>query len=375
MNFTESTGIKQPFYTRFAFIAIALFAFGYTLYIAQGIILPLVYAFIIAILLNPLVNFLMRKRFSKPLAITVAVVLAMIVLIGVLVLIVYQFSVFSETFPQLKEKFTLTKTGFVQWISETFGFKTAEINARMDASRLKVINDFAVGQRLTEIGHIVVVLLLLPVYIFLILHYKTLLLEFIRKLFRTEHHIAVVDVLAKSKSLVQTYLTGLLFEMAIVAVLNSVGLLILGIDYAIILGLIGAVLNIIPYIGGMIAIALPMTIAYITKDSALYPLLVLLLYTFIQLIDNNYIIPKIVASRVKLNALISIVVILIGGAIWGIPGMFLAIPLTAIAKVICDNIEPLKPWGFLLGNIVPVTSRFTFLKPKKATTADLPPKV
>jgi predicted PurR-regulated permease PerM len=245
----------------------------------------------------------------------------------------------------------------------------------MDASRLKVINDFAVGQRLTEIGHVVVVLLLLPVYIFLILHYKTLLLEFIRKLFRTEHHTTVVDVLAKSKSLIQTYLTGLLFEMAIVAVLNSVGLLILGIDYAIILGLIGAVLNIIPYIGGIIAIALPMTIAFITKDSALYPLLVLLLYMVIQLVDNNYIIPKIVAARVKLNALISIVVILIGGAIWGVPGMFLAIPLTAIAKVICDNIEPLKPWGYLLGNIVPVTSRFTFLKHKKIAVTDHPPQV
>jgi predicted PurR-regulated permease PerM len=108
VNLNETITAKQPFYTRFAYISIALFAFGYTLYIAQGIILPLVYAFIIAILLNPLVNFLIRKRFRKALAITIAVVLAMAVLIGVMLLIVYQFSMFSETFPQLKEKFTLT---------------------------------------------------------------------------------------------------------------------------------------------------------------------------------------------------------------------------------------------------------------------------
>jgi predicted PurR-regulated permease PerM len=65
---------------------------------------------------------------------------------------------------------------------------------------------------------------------------------------------------------------------------------------------------------------------------------------------------------VQLNALISVIAVLIGGAFWGIPGMFLSIPLTAIMKVIFDHIEPLKPWGFLLGNIVPTTSKFSFIK-------------
>lgn len=147
--------------------------------------------------------------------------------------------------------------------------------------------------------------------------------------------------------------------------LNSAGLLLLGIDYAIILGITGAILNIIPYIGGIIAIALPMMIAFVTKDSVSYPILVFFVYIFIQFIDNHYIIPKIVASRVRLNALISIIVVLVGGALWGIPGMFLSIPLTAIMKVIFDDIGPLKPWGFLLGNVVPTTSRFSFIKKKE----------
>jgi predicted PurR-regulated permease PerM len=207
---------------------------------------------------------------------------------------------------------------------------------------------------------------LLPVYVFMILYYKPLFLEFIRKLFRLEHHAAVVEILTKSKSIIQNYLVGLFFEMLIMAVLNSAGLLILGIDYAIILGITGALLNIIPYIGGVIAIALPLTIAFVTKDSLLYPGLVLVIYIFTQFIDNHYISPRIVASRVKINALISIIAVLIGGALWGVPGMFLSIPLIAIIKVICDHIEPLKPWGFLLGNIVPTKSKFLFVKlPKK----------
>ncbi len=158
--------------------------------------------------------------------------------------------------------------------------------------------------------------------------------------------------------------------MIIIAVLNSIGLLILGIDYAIILGITGAIVNIIPYVGGIVAIALPMIIAFVTKDSISYSVLVFCVYIFIQFIDNHYIIPKIVASRVRINALISVIVVLIGSALWGVPGMFLSIPLTAIIKVVFDHIEPLKPWGFLLGNIVPTASRFSFvnLKNKLSST-------
>lgn len=146
------------------------------------------------------------------------------------------------------------------------------------------------------------------------------------------------------------------------AVLNCAGLLILGIEYAIILGIMGAFLNLIPYLGGIIAIALPMIIAFITKDSLTYPVLVFCIYMLIQFIDNNVIIPRIVASRVKINALVSVIAVLLGSALWGISGMFLSIPLIAIIKVICDHIEPLKPWGFLLGDHVPTTASIPFIK-------------
>src|SRR6185503_12546056 len=127
-----------------------------------------------------------------------------------------------------------------------------------------------IGQTLSVITGIVIIVVLLPVYVFMILFYKDLLLEFIRKLFNATHHGAVFEVLTNSKKIIQSYLIGLLVEAAIVATLNSTGLLILGIDYAIILGIIGALLNVIPYIGGVIATALPMIIAYVTKDSSSY---------------------------------------------------------------------------------------------------------
>jgi predicted PurR-regulated permease PerM len=129
--------------------------------------------------------------------------------------------------------------------------------------------------------------------------------------------------------------------------------LILGIDYALLIGILGGLLNIIPYVGGLVAVALPIMVALVTKSSHLYVLYVMAAYYFIQLVDNNYIVPKIVASKVKINALFAIIVIIGGNALWGLPGMFLSLPLLAIVKVICDHIEALKPWGFLLGDTMP----------------------
>jgi len=359
-----NTIFKIPFYAKAALTFISILVFAFIMHIGQHIILPIVYATIIAILLNPLVNYLMRKKINKIISISIAVALAIFASIGILYIVASQITMFSEMYPQLKDKFNETSTQLVHWISETFNVRHSIINAWIKETQSEEISNFPIGEKLVEAGRMVVIGMLLPAYLFMILYYKPLLLEFTRKLFRSEHHIAISDILVNTKKIIQSYLVGLFLEMIIIAVLNSAGLLLLGIDYAIILGVTGAILNIIPFIGGIIAIALPMIVAFVTKDSLTYSVLVFIIYMFIQFIDNHYIIPKIVASRVKINALISVIVVLIGGELWGIPGMFLAIPLTAIMKVIFDHIESLKPWGFLLGNIVPTASKFSFIKPK-----------
>lgn len=157
-------------------------------------------------------------------------------------------------------------------------------------------------------------------------------------------------IVSETKSVVQHYLVGLVIETVLVAILNSAGLLLLGIEYAILIGITGALLNLIPYIGGLVAVAIPVMVALVTKDSPWFFLYVIGVYYTVQLIDNNYIVPRIVASKVRINALVSIVVVLAGGALWGVGGMFLSIPLIAIVKVICDHVESLQAIGFLLGD-------------------------
>jgi predicted PurR-regulated permease PerM len=163
--------------------------------------------------------------------------------------------------------------------------------------------------------------------------------------------------------MIQSYLVGLLLEIGIIACLNTVSLLIIGVPYAILLGLTCALLNLIPYVGGLVAVGVTMTFAFLTK-STLAAMLVFFAHITIQFIDNNFLVPKIVGSKVKINALASIIVVLIGGALCGVPGMFLAIPVTAVVKVICDRISSLEPLGFLLGDTMPSIGKniFSYIK-------------
>jgi len=211
----------------------------------------------------------------------------------------------------------------------------------------------AIGKSIVVLGNAVVVLFLIPVYVFIILYYHPLLIEFIHKLFAKSNKKQVQEIVSQIKSVIQRYLVGLLIEFVIVSALNATVLLMLGIEYAILLGIIGGLLNMIPYIGGIVAVAMPMMVAVVTKSTAWYALYVLIGYYIVQLIDNNLIVPLIVASKVKINALFSIIVVFAGNALWGVSGMFLSIPLLAIIKLICDHIDPLKPWGFLLGDTMP----------------------
>ncbi len=362
----ENTTNKFPLYLKFSQIVIGLVSFFFILYIGGDIIVPLIFATIVAILLNPFVNVLTRIKCNRVVAILIAVVVAVLVITSITYFIVSQAALFSDTWPQFKQRFTSLFNDCINWLSTHLNISKPKIDAWINKTKSEGMNNSTevIGSVITTFGGMLILLFLLPVYIFMILFYKPLLLEFIAQLFKNNEQGLVAEVLTETKTLIQSYLIGLLLEAAVVAALNSVGLLVLGVQYAVLIGVIGALLNMIPYIGGLVAIALPMLMALATK-SPITALWVFILYIIVQFIDNNVIVPKIVASKVKINALVSIIVVLIGGALWGIAGMFLAIPLTAIIKVIFDRIDQLKPFGFLLGDNQPQIGKFNLKKKKK----------
>jgi len=357
---------KIPLFTKVTQILLGIIILFFILYIGQAIIIPLVFSFIIAILLDPIVNFLCKKKVNRLVAILISILVTIFCFSALVYFLISQIIMFGEMLPQLEEKIIILINQSVQWISQIlnisrdlmYGWLAQIKNEALTAGKSLI------GPTILSAGGLIAIFLLLPVYIFLILWYKRLFLEFISKLFPAEKHKTVTEILVESKFLIQNYLIGLLTETGIIAVLNTLGLIILGVDYAVLLGVISALLNIIPYIGGIVAMALTIIIVLATK-SPIYAVWVLAFFGLVQFIDNNIIVPKIVSSKIKINEFISIIAVLVGSALWGIPGMFLSLPIIAIIKVFFDHFDSVKPFGFLLGNTMSSKKKGLFKFSKK----------
>lgn len=346
---------SQPFYIKATILLIGFYVLISMLSIAQDIIVPLIFSVMIAILLHPFVNFFVRLKINRVVAIIFTLFLTFVITFAIAFLIFKQIGEFGKSWPILVDKFTLLFNESTKWISKYFDlshWKLQQWIAKAKTDALSFSND-EVGETLFAVGNWIMIMFLVPVYVFILLFYNKLLIEFIHRVFVSQNQERVSSIISETKTVIHKYLTGLIIEAVIVAGLNITVLLFLGIEYPILLGILGALLNVIPYIGGLVAVALPMMVALATKTTSLYALYVLIFYYIIQLIDNNLIVPLIVSSKVKINALFAIIVVIAGNALWGVSGMFLSIPLLAVIKVIFDHIEPLKPWGFLLGDTMP----------------------
>lgn len=359
-----------PFYVKAPMVIIGIYLFFYILHLLQDVIVPFAFAGLIAILLNPIYNRLLKWKVKKILAISLTILLAALVLAGLLLFLSTQIMQFGDMIPQLKEKVISLLHEVQEWLSARFGVSTQK--------QMKMVNEAInnskayVGQTLNTVFGIISYFVLIPLYVFLLLFYKPLILNFIYEVFEEEKEEQVAEILRETKGAVQSYIVGLMIETSIIAVLNSVALLILGVKYAILIGVIGAILNLVPYIGGMVAILLPVLMSFVTKDGFTTPLLIVGAYTVIQFLDNNIIVPRVVSSKVSVNALISIIVVLLGGMLWGVSGMFLSIPFVAVLKIIFDRIEELKPWGKLLGDKMPVHPLRQVVNPEEAEGGPAP---
>ncbi len=327
--------------------------------LSQAIILPIIYAILLAMLMSPVVNFLVKHKFPRAVAVIVVMLSVTLVLAGLIVLLSTQALRLSNAWPQLVVKFQELLLQLVQWISASFNLSELSINTWIADAKAELMagSNAAIGHTLTSMGSTLAAAFLTPVYVFMILFYQPHLVAFTHRLFGTINNDKVSEMLKVMEGVIKSYLVGLFLEFVILAILNSLGLLLLGFDYAVLLGLMGAMLNVIPYIGGLITICIFSIVALITK-TPVYVLYAFVLQTTIQFIDNNYIVPSVVGSKVKLNALFSLLAVILGAALWGVPGMLLSIPIAAILKLSFDRIHTLKPWGFLLGDIQITKSNF-----------------
>jgi len=343
---------EYPFYIKAPVILIGLFFFFYILKIIAAVAIPFAFAGLIAILLNPFFNRLDR-RLPRVVAILLTLLIATAVVVALGYFLSSQIANFSQSLPSLKEKMTHLLSEVQTWMRAHLGVSVA---TQVEGLKAKVTGSGSMTVLTRSLGTVlglVSVLVILPIYVFLLLFYKPLILDFLFHVFSEKHSLRVAEILGQTKSAIQSFMIGLMIETAIVCVMNSVALLIIGVPSAIVIGVIGGLLNVLPYIGGLVAIALPVLMSLITSESFTPVLAIIGSYMVIQFIDNNILVPRIVSSKVQINALISIVIVLLGNLLWGIPGMFLSIPFIAVLKIIFDRVDGMKPWGRLLGDEVP----------------------
>ena len=359
-----------PLYAKLAMLMVFLFLLLYVIYLGQQILLPIGFSFLFAVLLRPLEAAILRLRVPRVIAILLVILIAILVVAGVIIFISSQIASFMSDIPAVKRNLTDLWSQSQKWIDHTFHLTAKQQDVLIEQAKGETVNNLGPVGAFNIITASLATITLIPVYVFLFMYYRTLLLRFVMQIFAEEHSPKVEEIIREIRYVVQHYITGLLSETTIVAVLNTVGLLLIGAPYAVLLGLVGAILNLIPYIGGLLAVILTALLTFTNTGSAEVMTWSILVYLLVQLIDNNFLVPYIIGSRVKLNALFSIVGVLSGGALCGIGGMFLSIPVIAICKVIFDRIDELKPYGQLLGDDVPTWNPLSgknFRRKKKST--------
>ncbi len=343
---------EVPFHQRLSFVVITLSAFCVALIYGRDIILPILFSILLANILLPLTNFFVRRGFHKSLSILIPLLLSIAVGLGILYFLSSQIINFMNDVPALKERINEVTQSFQQWFKESTNMTIRKQNQYFTntVDDLKENAPELVGLTFVSFTSILTYLVLLPLYTYLILYYRKNIKAFLISVFKSDKEHRVADILQESTTVAQKYLTGLLIETSLVFTLNSIGFLVLGIKYAIFLALLAALLNLIPYVGMLIANVLCMLITLVSSPETSNVLWVGAILAVVQLLDNNIGMPLIVGNKVRINALVTVVGVLVGGALCGIPGMFLAIPGLAVLKVIFDKIPDLQPWSILLGD-------------------------
>lgn len=353
-------GFKLPRIALFVLVMLFLVLLFVILKTLSFYLIPTTFAALLAMLMLPLNRLLEKWRFPRILAIVTTLLLILLIIGGIITIITTQVVSFAKDLPEIQDQLRIRFDELQSFIEKLSGVTVENQMTFIDhelETILSTANKWATGILISTGGTVAAFGIMILHYVLFLL-YRYRIKGFLLGLLKKGQHEQASIVIEEVTQVTRQYLTGVIIVMAIMSVMNSAGLLLLGIQNAIFFGVLAAVLNIIPYIGVWIGGGLPILMALLLKDSLLFPLGVLGVFLFNQFIDNNFLTPRITGSQVKINALATIGVILIGNLIWGVAGMILFIPLLGIAKIIFDNVDQLKPFGYLIGedDIKPATA-------------------
>jgi predicted PurR-regulated permease PerM len=337
---------------RFNAILLAFILVFAALYLARAFLIPFTLAMLLSMLLTPLCRWFEAKGIVRGVAVALCLLLLLLTLGGIGTFLFFQLSQFTEDMPQLTEKLNEHIHNISRWLENTLNIKAKQYveEAQEGPSGEQINSAFRIVGKvlISTVGSIFTFGIMLA-YIALFLYYRTRFKRAFVRAFPTDNRENVQAIVSQSGSVAQGYLGGMFTVTTILAVLNTLGLYAVGLDYPILFGVIAGYLNFIPFVGTLIGSVLPIGYALLSSDSLWTPVVIALIFTFNQFLEETVLTPKFVGSKVSINPMIVIIAIMVGNLVWGIAGVVIFIPLCAILKIVFDNVEDLKPFGYALG--------------------------
>ncbi len=336
--------------TRYVLAVAAVVLTVVALFFGRDLLILTILSALFAFLMLPMCRKLEKWGAPRWLGALLSTVFLILIVLGLFFLMGWQFSRFGRDLPELQTQLADKGQQLQAWIEDRVQISQREqvqwFNKQV--SGLAQHGGTAAMAVFSTTGATLAVVVPIPIIVFLLLLLKDKFRIFFKEVSERSNGL-LLEVMARISKLSYKYLRGVLLVVVILGVLNSIGFLILGLKYAILLGFLLGFLNIIPYVGVILGSIFPVIIALLTKDSAMYALGALGVCLGTQFLENNIITPKIVGSSVSINPLASILALIGFGMMWGVIGMVLAIPIMGMLKIVCDAIPALKPYGYLLG--------------------------
>jgi predicted PurR-regulated permease PerM len=323
-----------------------------TLYFGKPILVPLMLGALLAMLMAPVCQSLDDKGLPRALSTALCILILALAIAAIFSIIIAQINSFMEDIAMIKIKTKSLLWEVQSFIEEKFNIpkKDQETIAKEQVQGEEQRESGLAGSILTSFTATLGTMVLMLVYTFLFLYNKEKYETFFVRMFHAEDPEKVKTIVGKVAMVGQKYLTGRAMSVIILTTLYSIALFMIGLDNAVILAGIAALLTIIPYVGTTIGGFFPFVVALTTEPTIHPALMVAGAIILIQTIDNYFIEPNVVGGEVNLSAFASIISIIIGGIIWGVAGMILFLPIMGILKIIFDHVESLKPLGYIIGD-------------------------
>jgi predicted PurR-regulated permease PerM len=339
----------------YTYILAAIILTIYAMVAAKSLLQPLLFSLFFSILLSPVCGWL-EQKLPRFLSVPITIIGGILVVFAVGFFFYSRMTEFAADIDIFRERFQEIAETSQVYLQRWFGIdQIIDIELILNSAQQFVReNTSTLTSGLAGAASALTSIFLVPVFMFFMLLYRDFLKQFVIRMFGNsgkKESEATKHIIEKAKVVVQGYLSGIFAVILVLAILNSTMLLIIGVEHAVFFGSFAAMLNVVPFVGPLFGATLPVLYSFFTMDSLLIPVIIMGGFYVIQLLEGNVLTPTIVGNKVSINAFFALLLLFIGAQIWGIIGMILIIPIGAILKVVFDEVESLKPVGFVMGTV------------------------